>query len=227
MRDVGSTVLKVLVIENQDFYRFLYSSLPLDDVEIVGLYAGLAPGETAALIARHAPDVVIIGCNRLDEPAIAMISGIRRAFPSLGISVLLFSCSAGETDVIRKIAVQGEGGLAIFLRESLKELHQFSSILRSVTYGQRIFDPILSGYIFSAGVKPTFLSELTTRELETLGLLAEGYNNTAIAEMMFIDVKTVEHHLNSIYAKLKSGKDFANLHPRVAASRLYFQGISS
>ena len=227
MHDAGQSVLKVLVIENQDFYKFLYPSLPLDDVEIVGLYSGVGPPETSALIDRHGPDVVIIGCTRLDETAVEMISGIRRHYPSLGISVLLFSCSAGETDVIRKIAIQGEGGLAIFLRESLKELHQFSSILRSVTYGQRIFDPILSGYIFSVNVKPSFLSELTTRELETLGLLAEGYNNAAIAGMMFIDIKTVEHHLNSIYAKLKSGTDFANLHPRVAASRLYFQGISS
>jgi DNA-binding NarL/FixJ family response regulator len=227
MRDAGTTILKLLVIENQEIYKFLYPSLPLDDVEIVGLYSGLEPAETPALVARHQPDVVILGCNRLDEAAVAMISDIRQRYPSLGLSVLLFSCTASETDIIRKIAIQGEGGLAIFLRESLKELHQFSSILRSVTYGQRIFDPILSGYLFSAGVKPTFLAELTGRELETLGLLAEGYNNTAIAEMMFIDVKTVEHHLNSIYAKLKSNRDFANLHPRVAASRLYFQGIGS
>jgi DNA-binding NarL/FixJ family response regulator len=227
MRESGGEVLRVLVIENQDFYKFLYQSLPLDDVEIVGLYSGLTPAEAPAVIDQHLPDVVILGCSRLDETAIDLLSGIRQRFPSLGVAVLLFTCASAETDIIRKIAVQGEGGLAVFLRESLRELHQFSSILRSVTYGQRIFDPILSSFIFSAAVKPSFLAELTGRELETLGLLAEGYNNTAIAEMMFIDVKTVEHHLNSIYAKLKSNKDFANLHPRVAASRLYFQGIGS
>jgi DNA-binding NarL/FixJ family response regulator len=227
MHDTGMAVLRVLVIENQDFYKFLYPSLPLDDVEIVGSYASLDPMEAAGLIARHRPDVVIIGSNHLDDPTVELISGIRRACPSLGVSVLLFSCSSAETEIIRKIAIDGEGGLAVFLRESLKELHQFSGILRSVKYGPRIFDPILSGYIFSAGVKPTFLSELTGRELETLGLLAEGYNNTAIAEMMFIDIKTVEHHLNSIYAKLRSNSSFEKRHPRVAASRLYFQEISS
>lgn len=227
MHDTGSRVLRVLVFENQDFYKFLYASLPLDDAEITGIYASLETDEAARRIAEHRPDVVIIGCSRLDEATVAMITDIRRAYPALGISILLFSCSSGETDIIRKIAIQGEGGLAVFLRESLKDLHQFSGILRSVQYGQRIFDPVLSGFIFSSGVKPTFLSELTSRELETLGLLADGYNNHAIAEMMFIDVKTVEHHLNSIYAKLRSNTNFENRHPRVAASRLYFQEISS
>jgi DNA-binding NarL/FixJ family response regulator len=227
MHDTVSPVLKVLVFENQDFYKFLYASLPLDDAEIVGIYASLEAGEAARRIAEHHPDIVIVGSSRLDAATVDMVTDIRRRYPSLGVSILLFACTSGETDIIRKIAIDGEGGLAVFLRESLKDLHQFSGILRSVQYGQRIFDPVLSGYIFSANVKPTCLSDLTSRELETLGLLADGYNNHAIAEMMFIDVKTVEHHLNNIYAKLKSTTDFEKRHPRVAASRLYFQEINS
>ena len=53
--------------------------------------------------------------------------------------------------------------------------------------------------------------------------MAQGYTNSAIAQALFIEVKTVEHHLNSLYSKLKADSDFSNKHPRVTAARLYLQ----
>jgi two-component system NarL family response regulator len=48
----------------------------------------------------------------------------------------------------------------------------------------------------------TTLSDLTSRELEILQLMLEGYTNKAIAAAIFISEKTVEFHLDNIYTKI-------------------------
>jgi DNA-binding NarL/FixJ family response regulator len=45
--------------------------------------------------------------------------------------------------------------------------------------------------------------ELTPRELEVLDLIAQGANNTQIAEKLVISDKTVRNHITSIFSKLQ------------------------
>jgi DNA-binding NarL/FixJ family response regulator len=59
--------------------------------------------------------------------------------------------------------------------------------------------------------------------MEILNLLSQGYTNSAIAAALFIDIKTVEHHLNSMYSKLKSDPGYNSKHLRVSAARLYLE----
>jgi DNA-binding NarL/FixJ family response regulator len=49
---------------------------------------------------------------------------------------------------------------------------------------------------------PRWAANLTARELEVLALLAEGLRNADIAQRLFISVKTAEHHVSAILAKL-------------------------
>jgi HD-GYP domain-containing protein (c-di-GMP phosphodiesterase class II) len=59
--------------------------------------------------------------------------------------------------------------------------------------------------------RPAAIAGLTARELEVLRLLARGLTNPAIAETLVVSRKTVEHHLEAVYAKL-------GVHSRSAAT---------
>jgi len=143
----------------------------------------------------------------------------------IGIVLLLVFYTAQDIDLLRKLALAGKGGMALFLKQSLDLTDQLLGIITSVNRGQVILDPLLTSFLLMEKTESPFLSQLTARESEILGLLSKGYTNSAIADALFIDVKTVEHHINSMYSKLKAGSDFNNKHPRVSAARLYLEAV--
>jgi DNA-binding NarL/FixJ family response regulator len=49
---------------------------------------------------------------------------------------------------------------------------------------------------------PQYAVLLTSREREIAHLVSTGMTNTAIAEKLFVSVRTVESHLRQIYRKL-------------------------
>jgi len=143
----------------------------------------------------------------------------------IGIVLLLVFYTAQDIDLLRKLALAGKGGMALFLKQSLDLTDQLLGIITSVNRGQVILDPLLTSFLLMEKTESPFLSQLAARESEILGLLSKGYTNSAIADALFIDVKTVEHHINSMYSKLKAGSDFNNKHPRVSAARLYLEAV--
>jgi two-component system, NarL family, response regulator LiaR len=48
------------------------------------------------------------------------------------------------------------------------------------------------------------LEQLTDRELQVLGLVADGRRNREIAELLKVSIKTVEFHLSNILGKLNA-----------------------
>jgi DNA-binding CsgD family transcriptional regulator len=58
-------------------------------------------------------------------------------------------------------------------------------------------------------LQPDDVSELTSREREVLGLVAEGLRNRDIAERLVLSVRTVDHHVSAIMRKLRAGSRVA------------------
>ena len=66
------------------------------------------------------------------------------------------------------------------------------------------------------------MGELTTRELEVLGAVAEGLSNQAVAQRLRIGERTVEAHIAAIFTKLGLG-EAAGAHRRVLAVLTYLR----
>jgi DNA-binding NarL/FixJ family response regulator len=112
----------------------------------------------------------------------------------------------------------------IFTLDLIEQLHQ---VIVAVSQGQIILDPVLATFMFAGNSESPFLKQLTAREMEILNLLAQGFTNAAIAQALYIDIKTVEHHLNSMYGKLKVDSDFSSKHLRVSAAKLYLETMGN
>src|SRR3954454_24298017 len=84
--------------------------------------------------------------------------------------------------------------------------------------------PLPSQAAPAAGTSPC-LEELTEREREVLGLIAEGLSNRAIAEHLVVTLKTVETHVGQIFLKLDLRGE-SREHRRVAAALAFLRAMT-
>jgi len=220
-----SKTVRLYVVEEQEIYRDIYKYI-FPSGAPVELLRVSANGDVEALmqaVSDLCPDVVLLSAKKLEINIIEELEQIRTDYPEIGIVLLLVFCSAQDIDLLRRLALKGQGGMALFLKQSLDQIEQLVGIIMAVDQGQVILDPPLAALMFTGKTGHSFLKQLTARELEVLSLRLQGYTNSAMAEVLYIDIKTVEHHLNSIYSKLRADSDFDDRHLRVSAMRLYLE----
>jgi len=159
------------------------------------------PSLLPALIA-HRPDVAVIDVRLpptyTDEGLQAAIAA-RAQIP--GLPVLILSQHV-EQLYARELLSDRRGGVGYLLKDRVSDVSQFVEAVRRVAAGATVMDPDVVAQLLArrAGDEP--LRELTAREREVLGLMAEGRSNAAIAGRLFVTEKAVSKHINSIFSKL-------------------------
>ena len=229
MVQVKSDTISLYIVEEQEIYREMYQHvLPArGNMEILRISASSDKGLMARSVTEANPNVLLLSVRKLDLSIIEELERIRSANPKMGIVILIVFYSSQDIELLRRLALCGESGMALFLKQSLDKVEQLCRTIVAVSQGQVILDPPLATFMFAGKPECPFLKQLTTRELEILSLLSQGYTNSSIADTLFIDIKTVEHHLNSMYSKLKTDPDYNTKHLRVSAARLYLESMGS
>jgi DNA-binding NarL/FixJ family response regulator len=219
----------LFVVEEQEIYREMYNLILPENTNIDVLRVS-GSGENGVMlraVKELSPDVMLLSIKKLNKEMIDELEKIRGTHPHMGIVILIVFYSSQDIELLRRLALCGESGMALFLKQSLDKADQLSRTVIAVSQGQVILDPPLATFMFAGKPECPFLKQLTTRELEILSLLSQGFTNSAIADTLFIDIKTVEHHLNSMYSKLKSDPDYNTKHLRVSAARLYLETMGT
>ena len=195
----------------------------IDDVELVGACGDL--DELRDAIARESPDVVLTDIRmpptNTDE-GVRLAAELRSSHPEVGVVVL---SQHAEPLYATTLFEQGSARRAYLLKERVKDRDELHRALQEVADGgsvvdSRIVDELVS---FQRRRKDSKLDELTPRELEILGLIAEGRSNTAIAAQLVVTKRAVERHINQIFLKLDLG-DSEDVSRRVKAVLMYLNG---
>ena len=124
---------------------------------------------------------------------------IREELPETGVLVL---SQYLEEEYALELLGDDAAGVGYLLKDRVSDLDRFSEAIRRVADGGSALDPeVVSRMIGRRRVEDP-LEELTPREREVLGLMAEGRSNQAIADALVVSERAVEKHVTSIFSKL-------------------------
>ena len=114
------------------------------------------------------------------------------------------------------------------LKATLRNTRDIIRSIEDVTAGRTVLDPAMVSKLTSDdGVRLSgALKNLSPRELQVLGLMAKAHSNRAIAEALFIQPRTVEHHISSVLAKLGFNSN-GERHGRVFAILTYLESTGA
>ena len=195
----------------------------IDEVELVGACGDL--DELRDAIERDRPDVVLTDIRMpptSTDEGVRLATELRSTHPDVGVVVL---SQHAEPLYATALFEQGSARRAYLLKERVKDRDALRRALLEVAAGgsvvdSRIVDELVA---FQRRRKDSKLDELTPRELEILGLIAEGRSNTAIAAQLVVTKRAVERHINQIFWKLDLGES-EDVSRRVKAVLLYLNG---
>jgi DNA-binding NarL/FixJ family response regulator len=183
-----------------------------------GIEVVAAVADGAALVSAchgHRPDVAIVDVRLpptfTDEGVRAALEA-RRRVPGLPVLVL---SQYVERTFAAELLSDGQGGVGYLLKDRVADPRDFVDAVRRVAAGGTALDPEAVAQLLG-GRSEGPLDELTPRERDVLGLMAEGRSNAAIAETLVVTEGAVEKHISSILGKLRLPPSDAD-HRRVLA----------
>jgi DNA-binding NarL/FixJ family response regulator len=207
--------IRVLIAEDQKILRdtYLHTLEEAPDITVVGSVAdGLAAVTEAK---RLQPDVVLLDIQMPRLNGIEAAKQIRAFLPEVGVVILSHYSQRQYAEAFLR---DGTAGKAYLLKTTLNEPAELIRAIDVVTERGAILAPeIQDELLHLASTSPqALLNTLTKREKEVLRLMADGYTNISIAHKLSISERTVESHVNKIFAKLNLTSEAAR-NPRVMA----------
>jgi DNA-binding NarL/FixJ family response regulator len=174
----------------------------------------------------HRPDVVITDVQmppRNEDDGLVAAIELRSRRPEIGVLVL--SAYYEDYYPLRLIGERAEG-VGYVLKQRVGDVAAFVDAVQRVAAGGSAIDPEVIGRMLGRRGREGPLEELTARECDVLGVMAEGKSNRGISESLFVSEAAVEKHIRAIFRKLEIGPTSTE-HRRVLAVLTYLRNAPS
>lgn len=196
-----SKKLTILLAEDHQTVRegikLLLNTQP--DMEVIG---EADDGETAIKMASElSPDLVLMDISMPGLNGLKATKRLLSRHPDIKILMLTRHTDDGY---LHQLIAAGASGYV--LKQSAP--NELINAIRTLAAGNSYLDPsltrkVLGGYVSRAeSRRGETKGELTSRESETLRLIALGYSNKGIASQLSLSVKTIEAHKANAMRKL-------------------------
>jgi DNA-binding NarL/FixJ family response regulator len=199
----GAETLRVLIVDDHDLFRTgLRNLLEEQGVQVVGEAA--TGGEAVRSVQELAPDVVIMDLNMPGMGGVDATRHIAGVSPLTRVVVLTISDQ--DADVMDAILA---GACGYLLKDS--SIQDLMAGIQAAFRGESLISPTIAAKVLqrvrATSAQPeiadTIRSELSSREIEVLKLIANGKDNAVIAGELHISPKTVKNHISNILMKLQ------------------------
>jgi DNA-binding NarL/FixJ family response regulator len=195
--DAVSDVRVLLVDDHVMFASSVAAALGVEEgITVVGTAPDLAAARS--LLETDPVDVVLLDQRLPDGSGVGAIPDLKRLSPTT--KVVMLTASTDDETLLEAM----ENGCSGFVEKS-RTVDELVDAVRGAAAGEAVLSPALLSRLMNRvhrGAEPRLGADLTARELEVLGLVAEGLSNAAIAQRLWLSVNTVRNHVANVLGKL-------------------------
>ena len=194
--------LRVLIADDHPLFRHGIAAL-LQAAPAFEVMGEATSGEEVVTLAEQLqPDVILMDIRMPGTSGIEATRQILHTSPH--IRILMVTMSEDDASVFAAIRAGARGYV---LKDAQKD--DMLRAIRAVGRGEAIFSPAVAARLIDffadarLGMPRQAFPELTDREREILGLIAQGHSNPAIAARLVLSAHTVRNYVSNIFGKLQ------------------------
>lgn len=183
--------IRILSVEDHPVFREGLNTIiaSQSDMQLVAQAANAT--EAINEFRRHRPDITLMDLRLPGTDGVDTLIAIRGEFPLARI--IMLTTSDGDAEIQRAL----RAGAAAYVLKSMPK-DELLAVVRSVHGGGRHIPPAVAARL----AEHLGEDDLTTRELEVLELIRDGFRNKQIADQLAIAETTVNFHIKNLVEKL-------------------------
>ena len=184
-------LIRILSVEDHPVFREGLSTIIGSEPDMLLVSQAANSVEAIKEFRKHRPDITLMDLRLPGRDGIETLSAIRSEFPDARIIIL--TSSDGDAEIQRAL----RAGAAAYVMKSMPK-DELLSVVRSVHEGGRHIPAAVAARL----AEHLGEDDLTSRELEVLELIRDGFRNKQIADRLAIAETTVNFHIKNLVEKL-------------------------